>query len=128
MTAILILVVAFGILLAVEWVRRSAPVRIATIALALAVFFFFLPMPHRAMREVIGLRGSARIDSLPNWGHLSDYASGVLTMKRAVEADIGMDADKRLLAVGVLVWLAISPVVRRTTGPIADASTSEPVA
>ena len=66
------------------------------------------------MRQVIGLPHDKRLLSLENWPPLSDYQSGVLTMLQAVKEDAALGARERLLSVGVLVWLSLSPVLRRT--------------
>jgi hypothetical protein len=80
------------------------------------------------MRQAINLPKEKRMLALPNWGALSDYQSGVLTMQRAMQEDMSIGARGRLLGVGVLVWLSLSPAILRTAAPNEQKTGPRPVA
>ena len=48
---------------------------------------------------------------------LSEFESGVFAMRRTVIEESAGYAGTRLIAVGVLFWLACSPAFRRARGP-----------
>jgi hypothetical protein len=100
-------------LLVIEWWRQSAIARITAAALVIIAFSFAQPLAGRAMRQVINLPREQRVLAVENWHPLSDYQSGVLTMLRAVNQDVDLDGHTRFLCVGVLVWLSLSPLLRR---------------
>jgi len=50
-------------------------------------------------------------------GFLYGALSGVATMREAVLEQVEAGSEIRLLVLGVLVWLACSPVVRRERAP-----------
>jgi hypothetical protein len=112
MLAMPLLLLVFVGILVVEWQRRSAVARTVALVLALIVLFFSQPVTGRAMRRAIGRPRAERVLELQNWGKLSDYASGVLTMQRAVQEDAALHGNYRLLSMGVLIWLTLSPAVR----------------
>ena len=113
MTDTIIVVLVFGVLLALEWRYRIKTVRLGTALLAVIVWIFSQPNPTRAARRAIAMSPAERVTVI-HGSQLSEYASGVATMEQAA-GDDAMGYDKeRLLSVGVLLWLACSPVFRRT--------------
>ena len=110
MTIMLLILTA---LLCLDWWRRSRLARVCAVVVSLVVLFFSGPVPGRAMRTVVGLSRAERVTEIRNWGLLSDYHSGVMTMERAMHDDIDIGRRERQLSVSVLVWLAVSPVLRR---------------
>jgi hypothetical protein len=103
----LLALLVFAALLAVEWKRRSKVARTGAVALALVALSFAQPIAHRAARTVISAPRAERILEVRYWPPLSDYQSGVLTMERAMVRDIALGADARSLSIGVLVWPAL---------------------
>ena len=130
MSETIVLVLVFAVLLGFEWRNRLRSLRIAAAVLALAVCLFAQPLPRRAARRAIVAPSAERVTQIADGPPLSEYASGVVTMEQAIVEDAKMDAYARLLSVGVLFWLACSPVFRRARGTYAgDASvhqTSQP--
>jgi hypothetical protein len=114
----------FTILLALEWRYRLAIIRLVTVVVTLLVLVFTEPNPRRAARRAIVAPPAERVTQLRG-SPLSDYGSGVVTMERAVVADEEAFADENLLALGVLIWLACSPALRRSP-PSAGAASSAP--
>jgi hypothetical protein len=116
----------FTILLALEWRYRLATVRLVTVVVTLVVMVFTDPSPRRAARRAIVAPPPERVTQLRG-SPLSDYGSGVVTMERAIVADEEAFADENLLALGVLIWLACSPALRRSppSGAAASAPTAE---
>jgi hypothetical protein len=112
MNATTLLALFYAVLLGLEWRYRLKSLRLGTASLALAVLFFAQPSSTQAARWAIGAGPAERITQLGS--QLSEYESGVATMKLAVEEDAKMGAAARLLGVVVLFWLACSPVIRRT--------------
>ena len=100
-------------LLAVEWWRGWRSVRVATVAFTLLVLAFAQPGPYRALRRAISLPPAERDTTFgPGGRRLSEYESGTMTMFRVVVEDAKIGANARAAAVGVLVWLSISPMLR----------------
>jgi hypothetical protein len=102
----------FAILLVLEWRYRRAIIRLVTAALALLLLLLTQPNFHRAARRALDAPLEARV---PQFGDTSvtSYESGVFTMERAIAADNDMFENEKLLALGVLMWLACSPALRR---------------
>jgi hypothetical protein len=94
-------------LLVIEWRRRSVLARLGVMILAVTQLWFSQPLAGRAMRTVIGLSPDQRVRAS------SDYASGVYTMQEAVAKDIARGTADRLMGVGVLLWLGLTPALRR---------------
>ena len=113
MSLLLGLAIALAALLAVEWRRPFRSVRVLAVLVAVLQLGFAEPLPGRAMRTVIGAPRAERATALGGSDSVGDYASGVLTMQRAVERDAALGTPYRAIAVGGLVWLALSPTIRR---------------
>ena len=122
MNATTILALFFAVLLGVEWRYRPGWLRLGAALFALAVLFFAQPGYTRAARRALSMPPSERITQGFDGRPLSDYVSGVRTMERAVVDDVEMGADARLLAIGVLFWLACTPVVRGAPSSIRERS------
>lgn len=101
----------FAVLLALEWRYRLKSVRLVAALFALLVWLFVQPSPTRAARRALALPEDERVTTIRG-SRLSEYAIGVRTMERAVGDDAMMFDGERLLSVGVLLWLACSPVLR----------------
>ena len=103
----------FAVLLVLEWRSRRGIVRVGTVMLVAVVLFFAHPVPHRAARRAFGAPIAERITQWrPGGPRISDYLSGVLTMEEFVSQDSRMDSNSRMMAMGVLFWLACSPALR----------------
>ncbi len=118
-----LLALVFAVLLWLEWRYQLRSVRIAAALLALIIWLFAQPLPHRAARRVIAAQPAERVTRIADGPPLSEYASGVVTMEDAVVEDMKADDNVRLLSVGVLLWLACSPVFRRVRGPSVETRT-----
>ena len=100
-------------LLALEWWRGWRTVRIIAVVFTLSVLLFAQPAPYRALRRAITLPPAERDTTFgPGGRRLSEYESGAMTMYRLGQADARMGADARGVALGALVWLAMSPMLR----------------
>jgi hypothetical protein len=121
MTVLLLILLIFVVLLAVEWKRRSKTARAGAVVLALVLLDFAHANPYGAARTIMGLPRAERVLEVANWGPLDDYHSGVLTMRQAMERDLALVADAKHLGIGVLVWLALIPSFRREAAPSNDA-------
>jgi hypothetical protein len=114
--------VAFAVLLGLEWRYRLKTLRIGAAILAVVMLVFFQPNYHAAWRRAMGTPPSERITGYPGTSPgsvarpLSEYESGVFTMRRALSETVAGYARERELAVGVLLWLACSPAFRRVPG------------
>jgi hypothetical protein len=108
--------IIFAVLLVLEWRYRLRSMRLAAVALALLLFLFAQPGYTRAARRALMMPPAERVTQIRG-SPLSDYVSGVRTMEQAVGDDSNMGANARMLSVGVLVWLACSPVLRRARRP-----------
>jgi hypothetical protein len=120
----ILLAVAFAVLLGFEWRYRLKSLRLGAAVLALGVWVFAQPVPHRATRRAIAMPPTERVTHIVEGDTLSEYVIGVLTMAQAVSDDAKPGASSRLLALGVLLWLACSPSLyrRAPTQPTGDAS------
>jgi hypothetical protein len=113
------IVVAFAILLGLDWRFGLKSLRVGTAILALATLYFFQPSYHTAWRRAISAPPSELITQRPTsfsdsiGPPLSDYESGVSSMYQAVRDVKRTYARERWLVLGVLFWLACSPVFRR---------------
>ena len=123
----ILVAVSLVILLGLEWRYRSRAVRTVATAFALAVIVLAPAMPWRAARRALDLPAAERLHTWPGGRPVSEYESGVLTMHRAVVADIQVGAKARMVGVGALVWLAVSPALRglRRSGGLARAAQAE---
>lgn len=92
--------------------------------LALFVIWFTQPLPRRAARLAIVAPPADRVTEIRG-DPLTDYGSGVATMERAIIRDAQMFANENLIALGVLMWLACSPALRRNR-PSAGQGASTP--
>ena len=106
----MLIALGFAVLLGLEWRHGLRRLRLGAACLALAVLFVAQPSSTRAGRRAMVAPPEERVTKLGN--PLSEYESGVATMKQAVEEDSSMGASARLLGVCVLFWLACSPVLR----------------
>ena len=103
---------AFAILLGLEWHYQSRMVRVGTVTLALVGWMYAQPSYTVAGRRASSAPSEMRVTQLRG-EPLSEYLSGVATMRRAVIEQVEARSEIRLMALGVLVWLACSPVLRR---------------
>lgn len=99
------------VLLGLEWKYHSKLARVTALLTALVLSWVAFPLPGRAMRSAIALPPQQRVP-WPGPAN-SDYASGVVTMQRAVDEDIANGRSDRLIAVATLLWLALTPILRR---------------
>lgn len=78
----------------------------------LVVWLFVQPNHTAAARRVSVAPPEDRVTQLRG-DSVSEYMSGVATMVEAINEQAGEYAEVRLLALGVLFWLACSPAFRR---------------
>jgi len=112
---LVIWIIVLAALLVIDWRRKWSAVRILVVLMALFQLWFFHPMPYRAARELVALPHDQRVTT---WGghdslRVDDYTSGILTMARAAQRQIDRGSLDRIIAVSVLVWLAVSPIIPR---------------
>jgi hypothetical protein len=112
MHATILVAMIFIILLGLEWHFRLRTARVIAALLAMVVLFFAAPGYTRAARHALGMSRSERITEIRG-NPVSDYVSGVRTMERAISEDANMGANARLIALAALLWLAVSPILRR---------------
>lgn len=115
MNASILLALLFAALLGLEWRYQLRRLRLGAVLLALVVLFFAQPSSTRAVRRAFVTPPAERVTELGT--SLSEYESGVATMKQAVDEDSEVGAIARLLGIGALFWLAFSPVLRNTPRP-----------
>ncbi len=117
-------IVVVAALLVIEWRRKWPLVRVVLVFMALFQLWFGQPVPYRALRSVINLPPDQRVTiQAPDTVRLDDYRSGVLTMARAVQWEVDGGSRDRMIAVAVLVWLAISPIIPRRSLGVAKPTT-----
>lgn len=107
----MVVALIFAALLGVEWRTRLAVVRLGTAILALVVLLVAQPNYTTAARRVSVAPPGERVTMLRG-SPISEYESGVATMVEAIDEAGEERAGVRMLAVGVLFWLACSPVLR----------------
>ena len=102
-------------LLTIDWFRRSRVARIVALLGALAQLSWSQPKPHAIARDLVNLPPSERVKTLPSdTTPVSDYVSGVVTMEQAMERSMDRKSFDRLMGLGTLVWLVLTPVIRAT--------------
>ncbi len=117
------IVVVFAVVLGLEWRYGFKSLRVGAAIMALALLLFLQPHYHAAWRRAISTPESERVShwsdtSADSSGpRLTEYQSGVFTMRRAVIDLKSAYSGERWFVVGVLFWLACSPVFRRSGGP-----------
>lgn len=112
----------FAVLLVCDWRYQLRTVRLGAVTLSLVVLFFAEPSYVPVARRVSVAPPEERITQL-HGRPISEYLSGVTTMYEAIGEVDAARANLRVIALGALVWLACSPVLRRPRSPsIRDAS------
>lgn len=125
MNVTLLVALVFAVLLVLEWRYRLRSVRLGTALFALVVLSFAHPLTRRAARKALLAPPEERVTQLRG-SPVPEYVSGVLTMEEFFADEAEMESDARLLAIGVLFWLACSPALRRAGGPSGGAGRSRP--
>ena len=113
MNLTILVALVFAALLGFEWRYRLRSARIAAAVLALAVLFFAGPNLTAARRRALDTPPAERVTRIADH-QLSEYESGVHTMTQSISESAEKHAYAELLGLGVLFWLACSPVFRRT--------------
>lgn len=111
MSEIFLVALIFAVLLGAEWRFQLRSVRIGVAALAILVLAFGQPNYSVTVRRVGAAAPGERVTQLRG-SPVSEYESGVLTMYQAIDEAADARANIRILALGVLVWLACSPALR----------------
>lgn len=117
MTEALLLALLFAGLLWVEWRGRRRSLRVRTAVFALIVLFLAQPSSVRAGRWAISAPPETQIKQNARGAPVSEYGSGVRTMRKAVEDDMAGGAYARGVALAALFWLAIAPILQRASRP-----------
>lgn len=111
MNEMIVVVLAFAILLGLEWRFRWRIVRVGTAVLAVLMLWFVEPDPTAATRRAFSTPPAERVTH--RFGSpISEYSSGVRTMARAMRELERRSVPPRLLGYGALLWLACSPALR----------------
>lgn len=118
MTETILIATVFVVLLGLEWRYRLRSLRVGTALLAIGLWLFAQPSATRAARRALEMSPAERVTEIAGGEPLSEYAVGVRTMEQAVADDARMFANERLLSIGVLFWLAFSPVLRGARGDL----------
>jgi hypothetical protein len=92
-----------------DWRLRRRWMRMVSVAAALALWFFAQPSYTVAARRASTAPPSERITQFRG-AALTEYLSGVETMREAVLIQVDARSAMRLLALGVLSWLALLPL------------------
>lgn len=120
MTEVAFVALAFGVLLACEWRYPRRTLRLGTVILSLVVLHLAQPGYVSVARRVSVAPPEERITQL-HGSPISEYLSGVTTLYEAFGDAAHVGSGVRLIAMGVLVWLACSPALRRAPRPMAEA-------
>jgi hypothetical protein len=107
----------FVVILAIEWRYRLRIVRLGAAVRALFTLFFAQANLTGALRRAMLMPPAQRITQIPGHGPLSDYQIGVVTMEQAVVDDAEVGSNARLMAIGMLAWLACSPAFQTKVRP-----------
>jgi hypothetical protein len=110
MTTVLLILFFIG-LLVLEWRYRQRLLRAMAIAISLIVMLFAQPGFHRAARVAFWRPEAERILRIGN-RRVTDYESGIMTMEQALVEDASIGADARHISLAVLIWLALTPILR----------------
>lgn len=116
MNETLLVALVFAALLAIEWRYRLRSVRLGTAFVALAIWLVTQPNATRAARRALDTTPAERVTQIAGQP-LTEYVAGVRTMEQAAADDAMMFVNERWMSVGVLFWLACSPVFRRARPP-----------
>lgn len=108
------------LLLGIDWRYRRRSIRLSVILLTLVLLFFVQPSLYRAFRRAVLAPPAERVTSTQS-RKLSEYESGVYTMKQAYTEEIQANAIKNRVGLAVLVWLAASPILVRGRRPATPA-------
>lgn len=123
MLSVTVFLFTVGLLVA-EWRLRSNVLRLAMILISLCGLGLLLPSPHIAARRAMNLPTSERIDRWHD-APMTEYQSGVATMRREVYENIELHSTERLILMAAVLWLSLSPALRdlRSSGaPESDKS------
>jgi hypothetical protein len=110
MLSAVVFLLTVGLLVA-EWRLRSSVLRLVMILIAICGIGLLLPSPHIAARRAMNLPPTERIE---RWSDapMTEYQSGVATMRREVYANIELHSTTRLILMAAVLWLAFSPALR----------------
>jgi len=108
-------IVALVALLIIDWRRRWSAVRIVLVVMALLQLEFSEPSLTNIRRAVTVLPRDQRVTSFDGTVpvQLDDYRSGIETTIRAIARGADAGFLDEAIAMSVLVWLAVSPIVPR---------------
>jgi len=115
-TDTIVVALVSAILLGLDWRYRRRSLRLGTVILALVVWYVVQPSITVAGRRATAAGPEERVRVLRG-DTLSEYMSGVDIMREYVIQANEEDRDIRLIALGVLAWLACSPAFRRDPAP-----------
>jgi hypothetical protein len=107
------LALVFVVLLGLEWRYRLKSVRLATALLAVGALWFFQPDITTVRRVAFSKPRAEWVTKSAPHRVLSEYQMGVLTTVGEFSRMMKYHADARRLSIGVLFWLACSPILRR---------------
>ena len=122
MDALLIVwILVLAALLILDWRLKWRTIRVVLVLMALLQLWFSQGNLTSAVRSAMLAPPEQRVTTIGgiDSAKLDDYRSGVLTMAEAIERQGDAGALHWTIAVTVLVWLAISPIISRRHAPVA---------
>jgi hypothetical protein len=108
----IVVVAALVILLALEWRYRRMALRLAAIGAALAVLWF-TDINYTVVRRAASAVPVAERTRVLRGDTLPEYYAGVEVALDKVRESRDATRPFRLLALGMLVWLGVTPALRR---------------
>jgi len=102
-------------LLVLEWRYRLKLLRVCAVVVSMVSLIFAQPGLHRAARVALSTPVLERVNRFGDRG-ATEYESGILTTERAFMADSDMGANARRISLCVLIWLAVTPILRDRRG------------
>ena len=114
MLTVLLALIAAGLLIG-EWRLQSRAIRCLLGVVCAAGYLFLAPSSDAVARHAFDLPASEREMLGPTGRRLSEYGSGVLTMRREFDAVAQVHLPVRRVFFFTLVWLALSPALRTNT-------------
>ena len=115
-------IAALAVLLLMDWRRQwGGAVRIMLVLMALVQLWFGQGLLTNAVRSAMLASRDQRVTTLGRIDSvkLDDYGSGVMTLAQAIGRQSEARRLDRMIAMGVLVWLAISPIIPRRRARVA---------
>lgn len=108
---VLALLVAATFLIA-DWALKTRAIRLVAVTVAVGGILLLEPNLYEAFRSALTVPPEDRVRLLGQ-RELSEYESGVETMRREVVAHVELHRPSRTILEVTLIWLALSPALLR---------------